>query len=48
MDDACVCAILKVLASRKLRTRALLQKERLVHAQRRRRFAQRQAQERIL
>ena len=46
MDGPCVCVVLKVVASRRQRTKAL-RKKRLAHAQRRRRLAQRQAQERL-
>ena len=47
MDGACVCVVSKVFASRRQCTKALLRKKRLARARRRRRLAQRQAQERL-
>ena len=47
MDDACVCVVLKALASRKRRTNALLWKKRLTQSRRKRKFSQRQAHERL-
>ena len=43
-----MCVVLTALASRKRRNNALLRKKRLARAQKRRKFAQRQAQERLL
>ena len=47
MDDACMCVVLKALASRKRRTNALLWKKRLTQSRRKRKFSQRQAHERL-